>query len=306
LNTLYLLILALGLKLFAGVSLDKTRPHLDALDSRGRMDWADYQDDFLISQSAELSDLPQAEIIRRLRNQHSKTRLEIPPNFSFESFPVPQSVISGEQLEGLQSCTLEKCAFKLHTDSETAPLVKAKNKQVLFSRFIGQRLKAYLGEKKLKGYEKRLDNTPYVKKAFQLTKFLKGRYPNSFSYLMGDFWGGRPRPEGSKKNYVRSEVIQIIGDKMQPIFRLSENLEFEEQGYLNIEIHIYTNHFFDSSIRIFEVFPWPMDPKKSVYVVTDLMEVDELKKSDLIRTLFKTKMEEAIAEFRKTEMRELR
>jgi hypothetical protein len=123
---------------------------------------------------------------------------------------------------------------------------------------------------------------------------------------MGDLWANKAKPEGPKSKYVRSEIIHITGDKSQPIYRLSEDMEFEEKGYLNIEIHVYTNHFFDSSIRIAEVFAWPPDPNKAVYVVTDLMEVDELKKSDLIRALFKTRMEETISEFRKSEMKELR
>ncbi|MFM8270422.1 MAG: hypothetical protein ACKN9V_09570 [Pseudomonadota bacterium] len=310
------MILLWSWKLWAGVSLDSSRPYLDALDSKGRMDWADYQEDFLISQSAEITEVPQAEIIRRIKDQRAKTKLGVETrfgqaphyrtDFAFESIPLPKSVISHSQLEGLQKCNLEKCAFKLHSDSEIRLLVQSKNKVSLFSQFVGERLKAYLGEKKLKGYENRLDNVPYVKKAFRLATFLKSRYPKSYGYLMGDFWANQKKPEGPKSNYIRAEGIYVTGDKAQPIYRLSENLEFEENGYLNVEVHIYTNHFFDSSIRIYEVFPWPKDPKKAVYVVTDLMEVDELKKSDLIRTLFKSPMEEAIAEFRKSEMKELR
>jgi hypothetical protein len=293
-----------GLKLWAGVSLDPSRPHLNSLDSRGRLDWADYQEDFLISQSAEVTEVPVAEIIKRIQNQRFKTKLN--PPFPGDSFPVPNEVITGDQLEGLQTCTLEKCAFKLQLDSEIKPLLRTKNRTKLFAQFVGQRLNEYLNEKKLKGYENRIDNVPYVKKAFQLTKFLKSRYPKSYEYLMGDLWANKAKPEGPKNKYVRAEIIHITGDKTQPIYRLSEDMEFDERGYLNIEIHVYTNHFFDSSIRIAEVFAWPPDPKKAVYVVTDLMEVDELKKSDLIRTLFKTTMEEAISAFRKSEMKELR
>jgi len=294
----------LGLKLWAGVSLDPSRPYLNSLDSRGRLDWADYQEDFLISQSAEVTEIPAAEIIKRIQNQRFKRKIK--PPFSFDSFPIPKEVITGDQLEGLQNCTIEKCAFKLQLDSEIKPLLQSKNRVKLFSQFVGQRLNEYLNEKKLRGYENRIDNVPYVKKAFRLTKFLKSRYPKSYEYLMGDLWANKTTPEGPKNKYVRSESIHITGDKSQPIYRLSENMEFEEKGYLNIEIHVYTNHFFDSSIRIAEVFAWPPDPNKAVYVVTDLMEVDELKKSDLIRTLFKPRMEETISEFRKSEMKELR
>lgn len=300
----HFLILIFGLKLWASVVLDPSRPHLDSLESRGRVHWADYQDDFLISQSAELTEVPPAEVIKRIQQQRFRTKLE--PPFPFDSFSLPKEVISGDQLEGLQICNLEKCAFKLQLDSEIVPLVRSKNRVKLFSQFVGQRLKDYLNEKKLKGYEKRIDNIPYVKKAFHLAKFLKSRYPKSYEYLTGDLWANKVTPEGPKNKYVRAEIIHITGDKSQPIYRLSEDMEFEERGYLNIEIHVYTNHFFDSSIRIAEVFSWPLDPKKAVYMVTDIMEVDELKKSDLIRTLFKTRMEETISEFRKSEMKELR
>lgn len=294
------MILLWTVKLWGSPVVDPVRPHLNALDSRGRLDWADYRDDFLISQSAEITEISPAELIKRLKLQRLKTKVGV------DTVPIPKQVITGDQLEGLQNCSIEKCAFKLHLDSEIKPLIQSKNRVKTFSGFVEDRLRAYLRDKKLKGYENRLDNVPYVKKAFQLSKFLKSRYPKSYEYLMGDLWTNKQKTNGPKEKYFRAEGIYITGDKMQPIFRLSENLEFDENGYLNVEAHIYTNHFFDSSIRVYEIFPWPADTKKAVYVVTDLMEVDELKKSELIRTLFKTKMEEAIAEFRKSEMKELR
>lgn len=290
----------------AGVQLDPSRPHLNALDSRGRLDWADYREDFLISQSAEVSESSVEELIKKIRSQHQKTLLQLPTQSNFDELALPKSVVSGDQLEGLLECTQEKCSFKLHLTSEILPLLKSTNRANTLSHQIGARLKNYLSEKKLRGYESRDDNVPFVKKAVRTSGFFRSRYPKTFEYLMGDFWKGQQNFRARKNAYLRAEVIHITGDKMQPVYRLVENIEFEEKGYVNVEVHIYTNHFFDCSIRIFEVFPWPPEPKKSVYVVTDIMEIDELKKSALIRNLFKSRMEEAISSFRKSEMKDLR
>lgn len=291
-----------------GVKLDLNRKHLDSLDSRGRLDWTDYQQDVLLSQSAEVSDVSQLELIERLRKQHGKTKIDFKlsdPQFS-ENFPLPQPVIKGDQLKGLQDCNLEKCAFKFHTATETEQIIRAKDRVKELKTLMALRLKEYETSKKLKGYEDRLDNIPYFKKAIRLGGFLRARYPKSYRCLESNFWTPGARCETLKNSYFRSEVVHITGDKMQPVYRLTHNVEFEESGYLNVEVHIYTNHFFDFSVRLFEVFGWPLDSKKSVYVVTDMLEIDELKKSELIRKLFKSRMEEAVSEFRKTEMKELR
>lgn len=300
----------------AGVRLDPARTYLNALDSRGRMDWADFKEDFIISQSAEVTEVPQKEVIARLGKQHEKTKLSVKTlfgktpayssSFKFEDFSLPELVLTGKQLQGLLECQLQKCSFKLQQETEIVPITQSKNRAETLNELIRKRLKDYISEKKLMGYESRTDNVPFIKKAFRLSGFLKTRYPKTFSYLETDFWKNAKTADSPVQNYIRAEVIQMAGEKAQPVFRLTENLEFNEKGYLNIEIPIYTNHFFDSSLRIFEVFDWPPDSKKAVYVVTDLIEVDELKKSRLIRNLFKTPMEEAVAEFRKSEMKELR
>lgn len=292
----------------AGFQPDPSRSHLGALDSRGRMDWADFQDDFLISQSAEISDFSSTDLIKRLKNQHSKSLLnwDSLAAKNFENLEFPQTVVSGEQLKGLNECNLEKCSFKLQRETETALLIKSKDRVKAFKELVVQRLKAFAHSKAVKGYEQRMDNIPYFKKAFRLSRFLKTRYPLSYEYLESDFWKNIPHKKGPSGSYYRAELVHITADKLQPVYRLSHHLEFEEKGYLNVELHLYTNHFFDSSIRIFEIFPYPGNPQKSIYIVTDLMEIDELKKSNLIRKLFQTPMEEAISEFRKSEMKELR
>jgi len=300
---------------WAGVRLDPSRPHLDSLDSRGRLDWADFQGDFILSQSAEVTEVPAREVIERLKAQHKKTQIPFRTMFGnkqggnsidVSAFSLPTEVVSGDQLKGLLSCSVEKCSFKLHTASETLPLTQSAKRTDFLREIVAQRLKAYLIEKQLKGYESRADNIPYVKKYLQLSGFLKTRYPKTYQYFQKAFWENRKGATGPIQSYVRSEVINMAGEKSQPIYRLTENIEFNENGYLNIEIPIYTNHFFDSSFRVFEVFDWPADRQKGVYVVTDIIEVDELKKSELIKKLFKNRMEEAVEQFRKSEMKELR
>lgn len=293
------------------VVLDPSRPHLNSLESKGRLDWDDYQSDFIISQSAEITDVPAGELIERLRNQHAPTRLGFSLSSKLDSVQFaqknfPQKVTEGDQLKALQSCSKEKCDVKLQLDSEVLPLLKTPHRLKTYAGLLENRLKNYISQRELKGYEKRKDNQPYAKKALSLTRFMKSKYPKTFQYLQNDFWKKKSSPTSSKSDYFRSELIQMVGERSQPVFRIAHNLEFQESGYLNIEFHLYTNHFMDSSLRIFEIFPWPKEPQKSVYIVTDLVEIDELKKSALIRKLFESRMEEALADFRKSEMKALR
>lgn len=308
---------ALALLFFAtgsswgGNTLDPSRPHLNSLESKGRMDWDDYQNDFIISQSAEITDVPAGELIERIRNQHTPSKLPFslaskPDAIRFSLKDLPPKVSQGDQLKALKLCSKDKCDVKLHLETEVLPLQKAKNRISLYAELLETRIKNYTSQRKLKGYEKRADNQPYAKRALTLTRFMKSKYPKTFQFLMDDFWNKKASKAEPKSDYFRSEVIQMVGERSQPVFRITHNLEFQESGYVNIEFHLYTNHFMDSSLRIFEVFPWPKEPQKSVYIVTDLVEIDELKKSTLIRKLFKSRMEEAIASFRKSEMKALR
>ncbi len=288
----------------AGFQLDKTRPHLNSLESRGRLDWADYQGDFLISQSAEITENPAAEVIKRLKAQHEKTK--IPLAKDKPQFSLPPLLMEGGQLKALSDCNLEKCDVKLQKESEIKNLLSQKEKTRTYRLLLEQRIESYLKDRKLKGYEAREDNVPFFKKALDTTRFLKARYPNTYKHVLGDFWRS-PKPYSlAKQNYLRTELIRLTGEKAQPVFRITDNVEFNENGFIMVEVHLYTNHFFDSSLRLLEVFPWELDPQKAVFIVTDVMEVDELKKSALIRNLLKSPMEEAICEYRKSEMKELR
>jgi len=288
----------------AAFRVDKSRPHLDALESRGRLDWTDYQGDFLVSQSAEITETPFSEVIKRLKDQQKKTAISF--GKGLPQIPTPSALEEGEQLKALRECSVEKCNIKLHTESEVKTLVKEKDKISFYRGILNQRLRDYLKDKKLKGYESRENNTPVFKAQLETLRFIKARYPKTYSFLMGDFWKNVDPSKLLKGSFFRTELIRLTGEKAQPVFRISHNLEFEENGFLMVELHLYTNHFFDSSLRVFEVFPWGPDPQKAVYIVTEVMEVDELKKSTLIRNLLKTPMEEAICEKRKSEMKELR
>lgn len=288
----------------ASFQVDKTRPHLDSLESRGRLDWADYQGDFLISQSAEITENPATEVIKRLKAQHNRTK--IPSTQAGPQLSLPPSLVEGDQLRALTECSLEKCNVKLHSESEVKSLLKAKEKAPAFRDILESRIDSYSQGRKLKGYEAREDNIPFFRKALESVRFFKVKYPKTYKHLLGGFWNGPAPYAQAKQNYLRTELIRLTGEKAQPVFRISDNVEFQENGFVMVEVHIYTNHFFDSSLRLFEVFPWGPDPKKAVFIVTDIMEVDELKKSALIRNLLKSPMEEAICEYRKSEMKELR
>jgi len=304
LKTLFLVMAFISGISQAGFQIDKTRPHLNSLESRGRLDWADYQGDFLISQSAEITEIPASEVIKRLRAQHEKTK--IPFLQGKLQFTLPASLFEGDQLKALMDCGLEKCNVKLHTESEVKKLLGQKDKTKTYRVILEQRIENYLQGRKLKGYESREDNLPFFKRALDTIRFLKAKHPKTYRHLTGDFWNGSSAYSLANQKYLRTELIRLTGEKAQPVFRITDNVEFQENGFLMVEVHIYTNHFFDSSLRLFEVFPWSPDPQKAVFIVTDIMEVDELKKSALIRNLLKSPMEEAVCEYRKSEMKELR
>jgi len=286
--------------------VDPARPHLDSLESKGRMDWEDYQDDFIISQSAEITDFPASELIERLRKHHASTQMKLLPNPRFSVSSLPQKLTQGDQLKALKTCSKEKCDVKLHYESEVLPLLKSSDRISFYASLIEKRIHNYSSKRELKGYEKRLDNNLYARKALELSRFLKSKYPKTFHLLLDDFWKKRSSSVGPQNDYFRSELIQLVGERSQPVFRITHNTEFQESGYLNIEFHLYTNHFMDSSLRIFEIFPWQKDNRKSVFIVTDLVEVDELKKSAFIQKLITSRIEEALADFRKSEMKALR
>ena len=104
----------------------------------------------------------------------------------------------------------------------------------------------------------------------------------------------------------QTEFVLIAPDQMQPILRLSEDMEFEESGkILFLELPIYTNHYFDSSLSFYQVMKSQKKPSETVVIMTDVMEIDELKKSALIRTLFKGKMVKAISQYQETLLSEL-
>ena len=68
--------------------------------------------------------------------------------------------------------------------------------------------------------------------------------------------------------------------------------EFKEGNtHLFFEIHIYTNHHFDSSARVYEVFPVKSKKGRSALVITDVMEIDTLKISGVVRFLYTGKMD---------------
>lgn len=296
-----------------GASLDPSRPQFDSLANRGRIQWDDYKDDIIISQSAEIIDATPAELITRLRNFHKETTLPARASYSKVGKPVSELTVAeighldkAFDEDDAAECTLERCAYKFNEKAETSRLIAAKDRVAEAKHLVLLRLTRFAKTRALLGYEKRDDNIPLAKKSLRLCSFISQRYPKALAFMERHFWKPDSKPTFIPENsYYRSETFAGKG-KMQAVFRMTENLEFSENGYLNIELHLYTNHYFDSSLRVYEVFDWPADKKKSVLVVTDFAEIDELKKSNMIRTLFKSRMEEALASFRTEDIKKLR
>jgi hypothetical protein len=177
-------------------------------------------------------------------------------------------------------------------DAEKKRVEKAADKVDAFRDVIAERLRNYLEENNLRGYENRKDGNADVKKILPLLHFLKARYPVSTGYLSKEFWQKKSPPKTFESAFIHQELVNISDDKLQPIWRVGEILEFHEKDTsLFVELYPYSNHYLDSSLRIYEVYP---QANHSVVIVTDVMEVDELTKSGVVRLLYKGKMQSAV------------
>jgi len=93
---------------------------------------------------------------------------------------------------------------------------------------------------------------------------------------------------------------------MRPVLRISEVYEFVEgKNFLFFQLDIYASHYFDSSIRVYEVLSIAGEPNKSLLVATDVLEVDELKRSGTVRFLFKGKVQKAISNSQVQELNQI-
>ncbi|MFM8316447.1 MAG: hypothetical protein ACKOA8_19375, partial [Deltaproteobacteria bacterium] len=99
-------------------------------------------------------------------------------------------------------------------------------------------------------------------------------------------------------SWLRQEMVNIAPDQMQPILRVSEDFEFTEgTRTLFFELPIYTNHYFDSSVSLYEIVSNKSNPNQTEVIISEVMEIDELKKTALIRAMFKGKMVKTVNQY---------
>lgn len=277
--------------------IDKTRPHLDKLREKSEVKYDDYEFPYLIMQTARISEGTAEKIKERLqkalrenlvlldKNQHvDKSKLIMPKIFS-----------EGDQAEALETCSKKKCNIKLSVEEtkaiETTPSTL---KASVYHQKIVDRVNTYLKTGEIKGYEERENNETAVIEMAKSLEFLKFKYPKVAAFIFNKGWKNRG---GLKKAvnefFLVNEIVRIAPERLQPIWRMGEILRFEENGaQLFFYLPIYTNHYFDASFTLYEIIP---QKEKNILIVTDILEVDELKKSGFIRALFKGKMVDAVS-----------
>jgi hypothetical protein len=142
-----------------------------------------------------------------------------------------------------------------------------------------------------------------VKSLFESSSALSERYPDIVRYFGEGFAAKKALPKGFTGSFLREEALLFGLSRLQPILRISEEFMFERgASRLFVELHVYTDHYFDSSARFFEVLPPADGEKGSRVAVTDIMEIDELTKSGLVRFLYRDTMASAVADFQAQEL----
>ena len=290
-----------SLSLFA---FDSNRPFTARLSKHARSRFDEYELPFLRVASGASYSFDVETLVKRLKETLKKTRFPVRSHFSkggepanVKNLPIPRETTQGNQLEGIQTCSIEKCQMKLSDKVEKEKVAKASNKVEAYHQLVIDRVNRYLTKHELAGYEERSVNSPTVRKMLRATKFFERSYPSEASFFDSGLWKGTAKPIAPVETFLRGEMLIMAPDRMQPVWRVSEVFEFREKDTrLLVELHLYTNHYFDASLRIFEALSMPNDPKRSILVVTDVMEIDELKKSALIRTLYTGKMVEAVTQ----------
>ena len=316
-KTLLLIFILVASHAFAA-PVDPSRPFLDHLLKRNHVNSGNYIFPYLITETASVMPFDRDETLRRLNAYWKKTALPfrghfsksgIPLNSGTESkFTLPVAAVSGDQLDGIQKCSAKYCKMKLNTEHEKTLMESAKGKAVEYRSLVLARLRRYLVFNELWGYEGTFQNQDSVNAMIQDLPFLASHYPLSSSYLEKGFWAkAAPISTGPLDSLLREEVVSMNLNPLQPILRLVEDLHFKESGRdLFFEIHIYTDHYFDASCRTYEILPWGKDKKQSVLIVSDVMNIDELAKSNFVRMLYSGKMQNAVSDYQDEEISRLK
>lgn len=285
------------------------RPEIKLLVSDEQFTQDAYEEPYLSCQSGFVVKEGRAEVESRLvkalkereikaRSHFSSTETSLPP-WSEKSLPVADEWKTENELEGLQECDLKKCFPKLNDREEKPFLIRSKNKLDTYRSLVNKRVGLFLEKQRLLGYEDRKDNKKATNDLFKFSKFLKTEYPGPYRFLTEEFWRGGV-PESSLTATVLRSQKTVLGTKqLQPIYWVGEIFQFKEKTRsLFVEMVIYSNHYFDSWVRVYEVYDltpyFTVKAPRTGVILTDLTEIDELKKSTLIRSLFKGNMVEAI------------
>lgn len=296
--------------------LDPSREWLKGLSGKSQRETDNqYIGTQLVCQSGGRSDKPVDKLAQDLEAYLRRAALAIPGHFTKgktpatkiepKDLPIPNEVVSGKQLKGIEECSPKYCLHKLNTQKEKTVMGAAAEKKKVdaYHRLVMDRIERFLGKWQLWGYEDVLDNVPTYRGIVGMLNFLPSGYPKTFRFLESEMWEGKKAPV-PVDSFLRQEVAYLNREQLQPIWRVGEVFRFEEGNrVLFFETHIYTNHFFDSSVRVYEVFS--LGQGRSAIVFTDVMEIDTLKLSSVARFLYRGQMEDAINEFQYNELKDL-
>ncbi|MBI4406221.1 MAG: hypothetical protein HY537_18825 [Deltaproteobacteria bacterium] len=292
-----------------------TQVELAKLSGKNFVDSREYIEPFVIVQTATTATSSLADQKVRLKQYFQESLLPVRAHFSQAGaqakrpeaihIELPIVLTTGKEVSGIRSCNSEKCLQKLR-DDEKLIVQKAEDRVEAFRKIVVDRLQAYLLKKEYRGYEERKSNVEHIKTMIGLLPSLKESYPKCVKFFSGDFWGTTVRETAPLESFLRMEVIRIWPERLSPVMRITEVFEFEgPKGTLFFELPIYTNHYFDSSIRMVELIAGSASSKPSI-VMTDIMEIDELKKSGLIRFLYTGQMQQAIALYQQDELAKIK
>lgn len=293
---------------FSSARADDELPFQQISEKRTAVRESYFEFPFLMAQTAVLVAKPAEEVSTAVRSFLSARKLPIPAHYSKQKaqnidIQLPEETHAGNQLAAIEECSVKKCQVKLNTEREKKVMQASSTKVSTFKSLVSQRISAYLERRELLGYEERESNRDYFGKMLELFPSWKRAYPATAEFIEKGFWKNASAPANLVQTFLREELAIISPDRLQPIWRIGEIFEFEEKAARAFwEIHVYSNHYLDSSIRIIEVLP---KEKSAILVISDIMEIDELTKSGFIRMLYKGKMGEAVIEAQRLDLKKI-
>lgn len=258
---------------------------------------------YLVVSTAQAYKVPQDILYNTVKADLLKGKTDLASVKKKEDIKIPDISVTGSELDGINQCTQSYCAIKLLNGTEKSRIETAPNKVEMFRQFLFERISAYVRLGEVRGSEGVISNLETLRAGFSQLGFIKENYPQTYRILLETVLNGK-KMKAVKPfigSFLNFETIHLQADKVKPVLRISEIFEFDEgDTKLFYDLHVYSNHFFDSSMRVIEVQKHKYDGMPGRVIVTDVMEVDELKKSGLIRALFKGKMIDGIRFYQDT------